>query len=67
MSCMVFPLLIVYFCFIVVEWSVKGKFVAVARKNVLTILSSRFKECLCMSLSFKSLLDDSDVNCSAKG
>lgn len=49
-----------------VEWSVKGKFVAVARKNVLTILSSRFKECLCMSLSFKSLLDDSDVNCSAK-
>ncbi|KAK4608191.1 hypothetical protein RGQ29_001836 [Quercus rubra] len=47
-----------------VEWSAKGKFVAVARKNVLSIMSSRFKERFCMSLSFKSLIGDSD--CSAK-
>ncbi|KAM4084594.1 hypothetical protein ACB094_08G144300 [Castanea mollissima] len=47
-----------------VEWSAKGKFVAVARKNVLSIMSSRFKERFSMSLSFNSLIGDSD--CSAK-
>nr|POE78244.1 isoform 2 of nuclear pore complex protein [Quercus suber] len=47
-----------------VEWSAKGKFVAVVRKNVLSIMSSRFKERFCMSLSFKSLIGDSD--CIAK-
>ncbi|XP_059429559.1 nuclear pore complex protein NUP214 isoform X2 [Corylus avellana] len=49
-----------------VEWSVKGEFVAVARKNALSILSSRFEERLCMSLSFKSWIGDSDVSCSVK-
>ncbi|KAK3204827.1 hypothetical protein Dsin_018873 [Dipteronia sinensis] len=49
-----------------VEWSVKGKFVAVAKKNILSILSSKFKERLAISLSFKSLVGDSDVNCSIK-
>ncbi|KAG7951277.1 hypothetical protein I3843_13G157500 [Carya illinoinensis] len=50
-----------------VEWSVKGKFVAVARKKVLCILSSRFKERLCMPLSSKKGFGDSEVNCSIKG
>ncbi|KAG2675323.1 hypothetical protein I3760_13G178000 [Carya illinoinensis] len=49
-----------------VEWSVKGKFVAVARKKVLCILSSRFKERLCMPLSSKKGFGDSEVNCSIK-
>lgn len=45
-----------------VDWSVKGNFVAVARKNVLSILSSQFKERLRLSLPFKSVVGDSDVN-----
>ncbi|KAL5865936.1 hypothetical protein ACOSQ3_003450 [Xanthoceras sorbifolium] len=49
-----------------VEWSVKGKFVAVAKKNILSILSSKFKERLSISLSFKSLVGESDANCSVK-
>ncbi|KAK4843166.1 hypothetical protein QYF36_004823 [Acer negundo] len=49
-----------------VEWNVKGKFVAVAKKNILSILSSKFKERLSIALSFKSLVGDSDVNCSIK-
>lgn len=49
-----------------VEWSVKGKFVAVAKKNVLSILTSKLKERLCISLSFKSWVGDCDVNCSVK-
>ncbi|KAK2641566.1 hypothetical protein Ddye_023329 [Dipteronia dyeriana] len=49
-----------------VEWSAKGKFVAVAKRNILSILSSKFKERLSISLSFKSLVGDSDVNCSIK-
>ncbi|KAJ0021494.1 hypothetical protein Pint_31484 [Pistacia integerrima] len=50
-----------------VEWSVKGKFVAVAKESILSILSSKFKERLCISLSFKSWVDESDVQCSVKG
>lgn len=49
-----------------VEWSVKGKFVAVAKKNVLSILTSKLKERLPISLSFKSWVGDCDVNCSVK-
>lgn len=49
-----------------VEWSVKGKFVAVAKKNVLSILTSKLKERLCISLSFKSWVGDCDVNVSVK-
>ncbi|KAF5448069.1 hypothetical protein F2P56_033569 [Juglans regia] len=49
-----------------VEWSVKGKFVAVARKKVLCILSSRFKERLRVPLSWKKGFGDSEVNCSIK-
>ncbi|CAI9768668.1 unnamed protein product [Fraxinus pennsylvanica] len=45
-----------------VDWSVKGNFVAVAMKNVLSILSSQFKEKLRLSLPFKSVIGDSDVN-----
>ncbi|KAL2540818.1 Nuclear pore complex protein [Abeliophyllum distichum] len=45
-----------------VDWSVKGNFVAVARKNVLSILSSQFKERLSLLLPFKSVGGDSDVN-----
>ncbi|KAL2557114.1 Nuclear pore complex protein [Forsythia ovata] len=45
-----------------VDWSVKGNFVAVARKNVLSILSSQFKERLSLLLPFKSVVGDSDVN-----
>jgi hypothetical protein len=67
LSHIVFSLPYFKFFFIIVEWSVKGEFVAVARKNVLSILSSRFEERLCMSLSFKSWIGDSNVNCSVKG
>lgn len=49
-----------------VEWSVKGNSIAVARKNTLSLLSSKFKERLCMSLSFKSWIGDSGVNCTVK-
>lgn len=41
-----------------VEWSAKGKFIAVATNNVLIILSSKFKQKFSMSLSFKSWVDD---------
>ncbi|KAF8398618.1 hypothetical protein HHK36_017549 [Tetracentron sinense] len=40
------------------DWSVKGNFIAVARKNTLSILSSKFKERFCMSLYFKSWMSD---------
>lgn len=49
------------------DWSVGGKYVSVARKNILSILSSKFKERLSISLSFDSWIGDSDVNCSVKG
>ncbi|XP_073144106.1 nuclear pore complex protein NUP214 [Henckelia pumila] len=47
-----------------VDWSVKGNFVAVARKNNISILSSQMKEKLSFSLPFRSVIgdNDSDVN-----
>ncbi|KAK2980864.1 hypothetical protein RJ640_003091 [Escallonia rubra] len=50
-----------------VEWSEADNFVAVAKKNVLSILSSEFKERLSISLSLKSFDDESDANCIMKG
>ncbi|KAM7522789.1 hypothetical protein LguiA_012691 [Lonicera macranthoides] len=49
-----------------VDWSVKGKLVAVARKSVISILSSKFRIKLSMSLSLNSLVGDSDVDCTIK-
>ncbi|XP_042481599.1 nuclear pore complex protein NUP214 isoform X2 [Macadamia integrifolia] len=49
-----------------VDWSVKGKYVAVARNSNLSILSSKFVEQFCMSLSFKSWNSDPDPKCRIK-
>ncbi|KAJ4970400.1 hypothetical protein NE237_003499 [Protea cynaroides] len=49
-----------------VDWSAKGKYVAVARNSNLSILSSKFKERFCMSLSFKSWINDADPKCRIK-
>lgn len=47
-----------------VDWSVDGNFVAVARKNKISILSSQLKEKFSFSLPFRSVIgdNDSDVN-----
>ncbi|XP_073276105.1 nuclear pore complex protein NUP214-like isoform X2 [Primulina huaijiensis] len=47
-----------------VDWSVNGNFVAVARKNNISILSSQLKEKFSFSLPFRSVIgdNDSDVN-----
>ncbi|XP_051142716.1 nuclear pore complex protein NUP214 [Andrographis paniculata] len=45
-----------------VDWSVKGNFVAVARKNRLSILSSQFKEKLSFLLQSQSVTGGSDGN-----
>ncbi|PHT54940.1 hypothetical protein CQW23_03426 [Capsicum baccatum] len=44
-----------------VGWSPDGEFIAITRKNLVSILSSNFEEKFSISLSFKSLLDDSSV------
>ncbi|KAJ8574010.1 hypothetical protein K7X08_010521 [Anisodus acutangulus] len=44
-----------------VGWSPDGEFIAITRKNLVSILSSKFEEKFSISLSFKSLLDDSNV------
>nr|XP_011461636.1 PREDICTED: nuclear pore complex protein NUP214 isoform X1 [Fragaria vesca subsp. vesca] len=49
-----------------VEWSPKGKLIAVARKDTLNILSSNFVEKSSMLLSFKSWINDPDTNCIVK-
>jgi nuclear pore complex protein Nup214 len=49
-----------------VEWSVKGKLLAVAKKTILSILSTKFREKLSISLLLKSLIDDSDANSTIK-
>ncbi|KAL1332925.1 hypothetical protein HN51_061691 [Arachis hypogaea] len=49
-----------------VDWGIKGNFIAVARRNVLSILSVKFEEWISISLSFKSWIGDSDLNCSIK-
>ena len=54
-------------CFVIVEWSPKGKLIAVARKDTLNILSSNFVEKSSMLLSFKSWINDPDTNCIVKG
>lgn len=61
-SCFVFAISAV-----IVEWSAKGKFLAVAKGNNLCILSSKFKERQSILLSFRSLVGESDVNGSIKG
>ncbi|XP_024935026.2 nuclear pore complex protein NUP214 isoform X2 [Ziziphus jujuba] len=49
-----------------VEWSVKGSYIAVARKDILSIFSSKLKERSSMALSFKSWIGDSDGDYSVK-
>ncbi|KAL6194998.1 hypothetical protein ACLB2K_030620 [Fragaria x ananassa] len=49
-----------------VEWSPKGKLIAVARKDTLNILSSNFVEKSSMLLLFKSWINDPDTNCIVK-
>nr|GME14484.1 nuclear pore complex protein NUP214 [Ipomoea batatas]GME21289.1 nuclear pore complex protein NUP214 [Ipomoea batatas] len=44
-----------------VGWSANGDCVAVARNNVISILSSRFEEKLSLEPSFKLMLSDSDA------
>ncbi|KAK9156544.1 hypothetical protein Scep_003118 [Stephania cephalantha] len=43
-----------------VDWSVKGNNIVVARENVLTVLSSKFRERLSMSLMSSSWVNGSD-------
>lgn len=47
-------------CLFVVEWSAKGSYIALARKDILIILSSKFKERSQILLPFKSWVGDSD-------
>lgn len=54
------------FC-LLVDWSVKGKYIAVARENNLHIFSSKFKEKSRISLPLKLWIGDSDDKCSVKG
>ncbi|KAJ6430782.1 hypothetical protein OIU84_018321 [Salix udensis] len=49
-----------------VEWSLKGKYIAVARESLISILSSNFKERFSISLPFRSWIADSDDNCTVK-
>lgn len=58
---------LIMFSLFTVEWSINGNYVAVARNNILTILSSKFKERVSLVLPFESLIGDSDVNSAVKG
>ncbi|KAJ7954552.1 Nuclear pore complex protein [Quillaja saponaria] len=49
-----------------VEWSVQGKLIAVARKNVLGFFSTKFKQKSSVLLSFKSWTDGSEEKCSVR-
>lgn len=49
-----------------VDWGLKGSFVAVASKSVLSILSAKFEERVSISLSFGSWIGDSEANGSIK-
>ncbi|XP_061980910.1 nuclear pore complex protein NUP214 isoform X4 [Populus nigra] len=49
-----------------VEWSLKGKYIAVARGSLISILSSNFKERFSISLPFRSWIADSDDDCTVK-
>lgn len=48
------------FSFAVVEWSNNQGLIALARKNILSILSHDYKEILSMSLCFDEWIDDDD-------
>ncbi|KAK8467551.1 hypothetical protein PHAVU_007G078700 [Phaseolus vulgaris] len=49
-----------------VDWGLKGSFVAVASKSVLSLLSAEFEERVSISLSFGSWIGDSAANNSIK-
>ncbi|KAL4561022.1 hypothetical protein LXL04_033182 [Taraxacum kok-saghyz] len=49
-----------------VNWSVDGKFLAVAKYDYLSILSSKFEEKLRIKLLLDSLVDDSDADSAVK-
>nr|XP_019710428.1 nuclear pore complex protein NUP214 isoform X2 [Elaeis guineensis] len=49
-----------------VDWSVEGDFIAIARKNTLSILSSNFEEQLSMLLLFQPWTSDADSECTIK-
>ncbi|KAK7405276.1 hypothetical protein VNO78_06480 [Psophocarpus tetragonolobus] len=49
-----------------VDWGLKGSFVAVASKSVLSILSAKFEERVSVSLPFGSWIGDSAANVSIK-
>ncbi|KAK7357242.1 hypothetical protein VNO80_16526 [Phaseolus coccineus] len=49
-----------------VDWGLKGSFVAVASKSVLSLLSAEFQERVSISLSFGSWIGDSTANNSIK-
>nr|KYP50091.1 hypothetical protein KK1_028167 [Cajanus cajan] len=49
-----------------VDWGLKGSFVAVASKSVLSILSANFEERVSIPLSFGSWIGDSAANISIK-
>ncbi|XP_020085926.1 nuclear pore complex protein NUP214 isoform X1 [Ananas comosus] len=49
-----------------VDWSPQSDFIAVSKNNSLSIVSSNFKEQLCMSLLFQSWSSGSDSECTIK-
>ncbi|PIA53292.1 hypothetical protein AQUCO_00900103v1 [Aquilegia coerulea] len=49
-----------------VDWSPEGNFIAVAKKNCLTIFSSRLKERFTFSMPFSSCTSDLDSECNIK-
>lgn len=61
-----FPLKLVMENVDAVDWGVKGRFVVVARKNALSILSTKFEERVSISLPFESWISDYADNVSIK-
>ncbi|KAF6163882.1 hypothetical protein GIB67_024737 [Kingdonia uniflora] len=49
-----------------VDWSTNGNYIAVTRKNTLSVMSSKFKRRFSMSLLFKSWISDINPNCIIK-
>ncbi|KAL9275927.1 Nuclear pore complex protein NUP214-like protein [Drosera capensis] len=49
-----------------VDWGVRGDVIAVAKKNIVSIVSSNLEERLRISLPFKSWIADSDTTCSIR-
>lgn len=56
-----------YIFFFKVEWSAEGKSVAVARMNVISILSAKFEEQISITLSFSSWISDIGESHHVKG